>query len=170
MFSFIILTFIDFVQQMLIFTLIHLEQIANTTNENLSSLSTTLTDIQRKLRLWLEETEQSLLNDKVQIVDLKAIDAKKKVYKNLLDQTLEQEHVMEQMKAQAREFYTKTSTDQSRRLQEELTNYQDRLYDAKMFLSERLAKYNRLDKTLSEFEVKMRRLFRFFFQSFVERC
>lgn len=94
------------------------------------------------------------MNDKVQIVDLKAIDAKKKFYKNLLDQTLEQEHVMEQLNAQAREFYTKSSIDQSRRLQEELNNYQDRLYDAKMFLSERLAKYNRLDKTLSEFEVK----------------
>ena len=46
------------------------------------SASTTFTDIQRKLRIWLEETEQSLLNDKVQIIDLKAIDAKKKFYKN----------------------------------------------------------------------------------------
>jgi len=100
------------------------------------------------------------LNDKVQTIDLKAIDAKKKVYKNLLDQTLEQEHNMEQLNSQARESYTKSSIEQSRRLQEELTNYQDRLYDVKMFLSERLAKYNRLDKTLSEFEV-----IRFYFKN-----
>ena len=93
------------------------------------------------------------MNDKVRVVDLQAIDAKKKMYKELLDQTLEQEHLMEQLNVTAREYYPKLAIDTSRRLQEELTNYQDRLYDVKMFLSERLAKYNRVDKTLSDFEV-----------------
>ena len=94
------------------------------------------------------------MNDKVRILDLQAIDAKKKVYKDLLDQTLEQEQSMQELTLQTREFYSRTTVDVSRRLQEELTNYQDRLYDVKMFLSERLAKYNRLDKTLSDFEVR----------------
>ncbi len=84
---------------------------------------------------------------------MKAIDAKKKVYKDLLDQTLEQEHTMEQLNINAKEFSSKLTIDLNRRLQEELTNYRDRLYDVKMFLSERLAKYNRADKTLSDFEV-----------------
>jgi hypothetical protein len=75
------------------------------------------------------------------------------VYKDLLDQTLEQEHVMEELNNTAKEYYPKLTIDISRRLQEELKNYQDRLYDVKMFLSERLAKYNRVDKTLSDFEV-----------------
>ncbi|CAF4861262.1 unnamed protein product, partial [Rotaria sp. Silwood1] len=117
-----------------------------------STLPTHFTDIQRKLRQWLEQVEQSLLNDKVRFGDLQAIDAKKKIYKDLLDQTLEQEHTMEELNVIAREYYSKLSIDISRRLQEELTNYQDRLYDVKMFLSERLAKYNRADKTLSDFE------------------
>ncbi|CAF4529966.1 unnamed protein product [Rotaria sp. Silwood2] len=62
---------------------------------------------------------------------------------------------MEELNVIAREYYSKLSIDISRRLQEELTNYQDRLYDVKMFLSERLAKYNQADKTLSDFEVKL---------------
>ena len=141
------------------FPLVHLESAATspaTTNVSASSTSipTHIVDSQRKLRQWLEQVEQSLLNDKVRIVDLQAIDAKKKIYKDLLDQTLEQEHLMEQVSITAREFYSRTTIDNSRRVQEELTNYQDRLYDVKMFLSERLAKYNRLDKTLSEFEVR----------------
>jgi hypothetical protein len=60
---------------------------------------------------------------------------------------------MEEININARELYPKLSVDVSRRLQEELKNYQDRLYDVKMFLSERLAKYNRVGKTLSDFEV-----------------
>jgi hypothetical protein len=119
----------------------------------LTSLPTTFTDNQRKLRIWLEQVEQSLLNDKVRVVDLQTIDGKKKMYKDLLDQTYEQEHLMEQLNINAKESYPKLTVDISRRLQEELTNYQDRLYDVKMFLSERLAKYNRVDKTLSDFEV-----------------
>ena len=125
------------------------------TSGSLTSLPTNFTDTQRKLRQWLEKVEQSLLNDKVRVVDLQAIDAKKKIYKDLLDQTLEQEHFMEQLNATAREYYPKLTSDISRRLQEELKNYQDRLYDVKMFLSERLAKYNRVDKTLSDFEVRL---------------
>lgn len=137
----------------------HLESAATApATINISTSSTSipshLVDSQRKLRQWLEQVEQSLLNDKVRIVDLQAIDAKKKIYKDLLDQTLEQEHLMEQVNLTAREFYSRTTIDNTRRVQEELTNYQDRLYDVKMFLSERLAKYNRLDKTLSEFEVR----------------
>jgi hypothetical protein len=50
-------------------------------------------------------------------------------------------------------LHPKLTVDVSRRLQEELKNYQDRLYDVKMFLSERLTKYNRVGKTLSDFEV-----------------
>jgi hypothetical protein len=130
------------------------EQVGNaTTSGNLSSLPTNLTDSQRKLRQWLEQTEQSLLNDQVRIIDLQAIDGKKKFYKDLLDQTLEYEHIIEQLNINARDYYPKLTIDISRRLQEELTNYQDRLYDVKMFLSERLAKYSRVDKTLSDFEV-----------------
>jgi len=128
---------------------------SSTASGSLPSLPTSFTDTQRKLRLWLEQVEQSLLNDKVRVVDLQAIDAKKKIYKDLLDQTLEQEHFMEQLNVTAREYYPKLTIDISRRLQEELKNYQDRLYDVKMFLSERLAKYNRVDKTLSDFEVRL---------------
>ncbi|CAF5085915.1 unnamed protein product, partial [Rotaria sp. Silwood1] len=131
----------------------YIDDIGNSTIITSSStLPTHFTDIQRKLRQWLEQVEQSLLNDKVRFGDLQAIDAKKKIYKDLLDQTLEQEHTMEELNVIAREYYSKLSIDISRRLQEELTNYQDRLYDVKMFLSERLAKYNRADKTLSDFE------------------
>ncbi|CAF1590315.1 unnamed protein product, partial [Adineta ricciae] len=93
-----------------------------------------------------------LLNDKVRILDIHATNTKKKAYKDLLDQTFEQEHNLEILNDTARDYYPKLSFDVSRRLQGELTNYQERLYDIKMFLSERLAKYNRLDKTLSDFE------------------
>ncbi|UJR26821.1 hypothetical protein I4U23_008134, partial [Adineta vaga] len=128
------------------------EQITSSGTGNLSSLPSTFIDIQTKLRLWLEHVEQSLLNDKVRILDIHATNAKKKVYKDLLDQTFEQEHNLEILNETAREYYSKLTLDVSRRLQGELTNYQERLYDIKMFLSERLAKYNRLDKTLSDFE------------------
>ena len=122
---------------------------------NLSLLPSTFTDIQNKLRLWLEHVEQSLLNDRVRIVDIHAINTKKKAYKDLLDQTFEQEHNLESLHEEiAREYYSKLTVDVSRRLQGELNNYQERLYDVKMFLSERLAKYSRLDKTLSDFEVR----------------
>jgi hypothetical protein len=60
---------------------------------------------------------------------------------------------MEELNVNARELHPKLTVDVSRRLQEELKNYQDRLYDVKMFLSERLTKYNRVGKTLSDFEV-----------------
>jgi len=60
---------------------------------------------------------------------------------------------MEQLNVNSREYYPKLTIDISRRLQEELTNYQDRLYDVKMFLSERLAKSNLVHKSLSDFEV-----------------
>ncbi|CAF3670938.1 unnamed protein product [Adineta steineri] len=119
---------------------------------NLSLLPSTFVDTQNKLRLWLEHVEQSLLSDKVRIIDIHAINAKKKVYKDLLDQTFEQEHNLEILNDIAREYYCKLTTDVTRRLQGELTNYHERLSDIKMFLSERLAKYNRLDKTLSDFE------------------
>ena len=94
-----------------------------------------------------------LLNDKVRLVDSQAINGKKNAYKDLLDQTYEQEQLMATLTETARDYYPKLTMDTSRRLQEELSNYQDRLYDVKMFLSERLAKYNRVDQTLSDFEV-----------------
>jgi hypothetical protein len=103
----------------------------------------------------LEHVEQSLLNDKIRIVDIHSINVKKKVYKDLLDQTFEQEHNLETLNELTREYSSKLTIDISRRLQQEITNYQDRLYDVKMFLSDRLAKYNRLDKTLTDFEVKI---------------
>ncbi|CAF3232841.1 unnamed protein product [Rotaria sp. Silwood2] len=129
-----------------------LYDIGNPTIISNVSLPTNFIDAQRKLRQWLEQTEQALLNDKVRFGDLQTINAKKKIYKDLFDQTVEQEHIMEELNVIAREYYSKLSIDISRRLQEELTNYQDRLYDVKMFLSERLAKYNQADKTLSDFE------------------
>lgn len=133
-----------------------IEQITSSGTGNLSILPTTFIETQTKLRLWLEHVEQSLLNDKVRILDIHATNAKKKAYKDLLDQTFEQEHNLEILNDTARDYYPKLSFDVSRRLQGELTNYQERLYDIKMFLSERLAKYNRLDKTLSDFEVRRR--------------
>ncbi|CAF3702214.1 unnamed protein product [Rotaria socialis] len=123
-----------------------------TTLSNASSLPPNFLETQRKLRQWLEEIEQKLLNDKVRICDLQVIDAKKKMYKDLLDQTLERERTMEELNLNAREQYTKVPADAARRLQEELNNYQDRLYDVKMFLTERLTKYSRVDKTLTDFE------------------
>lgn len=121
---------------------------------DLSSLSSIFTDTQRTLRLWLEHVEQSLLNDKIRIVDIHTITIKKKVYKDLLDQTFEQERNLETLNELARESYSKLTIDVSRRLQQELINYKDRLLDIKMFLTDRLAKYNRYEKTLTEFEVK----------------
>ena len=117
-------------------------------------LPTIFTDTQRTLRLWLEHVEQSLLNDKIRFVDIHSINAKKKVYKDLLDQTFEQEHNLETLNEIAREWFSKLTIDVSRRLQQEITNYQDRLSYVKMFLSDRLAKYSRLEKTLTDFEVK----------------
>ncbi len=102
----------------------------------------------------MEHVEQSLLNDKIRIVDIHSINVKKKVYKDLLDQTFEQEHNLETLNEITREYYSKLSIDVSRRLQQEITNYQDRLQDIKMFLSDRLAKYTRIHKTLTDFEVK----------------
>ena len=121
---------------------------------DLSSLSSVFTDTQRTLRLWLEHVEQSLLNDKIRIVDIHSITIKKKVYKDLLDQTFEQERNLETLNELARESYSKLTIDVSRRLQQELINYKDRLLDIKMFLTDRLAKYHRYEKTLTEFEVK----------------
>jgi hypothetical protein len=71
-----------------------------------------------------------------------------------LDQTFEQEHNFESLNEILREHSSKLTIDVTRRLQQELTNYQERLSDVKMFLSERLAKYSRLEKTLSDFEVR----------------
>jgi len=149
-----IVVVIVFIVEIHCFPVLYLEHKSSGTG-NLSLLPSTFTDIQHKLRLWLEHVEQSLLNDKVRIVDIHAINAKKKAYKDLLDQTFEQEHNLESLNEIVREYYSKLTADVSRRLQGELTNYQERLYDVKMFLSERLAKYNRLDKTLSDFEVRI---------------
>lgn len=87
-------------------------------------------------------------------MDIHSITSKKKVYKDLLDQTFEQERNLETLNELARESYSKLTIDVSRRLQQELINYKDRLLDIKMFLTDRLAKYNRYEKTLTEFEVK----------------
>ena len=86
-------------------------------------------------------------------MDIHSITIKKKVYKDLLDQTFEQEHNLETLNELTRESYSKLTDDVTRRLQKELSNYRDRLLDIKMFLSDRLAKYNRYEKTLTEFEV-----------------
>ncbi|CAF1053595.1 unnamed protein product, partial [Didymodactylos carnosus] len=75
---------------------------------------------------------------------------------DLLDQTFEQERTMEYLNSVANEYFGKLTHDISRGLQIELENFQDRLYDVKMFLSERLTKYNRLHKTLSDFEVRFK--------------
>ena len=90
-------------------------QISTSGTGNLSILPSTFTDIQHKLRLWLEHVEKSLLNDKIRFSDLHAINAKKKVYKDLLDQTFEQEHNLEYLTDTAREYYPKLSIDICRR-------------------------------------------------------
>ncbi|CAF3539694.1 unnamed protein product [Rotaria sordida] len=118
----------------------------------LSLLPTIFNDTQRKLRVWLEYVEQSLLHDKVRVNDIHTITTKKKVYKDLLDQTFEQEHNLESLNKISNEYYSKLTVDVSRRLQDELNNYRDRLNDIKMFLSERLTKCSTLDKTLNDFE------------------
>lgn len=94
------------------------------------------------------------MNDKVRLTDSQALNNKKKLYKDLLDQTSDQEQLMDQLNGTVKELYPKLTIDSSRRLQEELTNYKDRLYDVKQFLSERLAKYSRVDQTLTEFQVE----------------
>ncbi len=137
----------------ILFSFFYSDQRSSGTGD-LSILPSIFTDTQRTLRLWLEHVEQSLLNDKIRIVDIHSITIKKKVYKDLLDQTFEQERNLETLNEITRESYSKLTIDVSRRLQQELTNYQDRLLDIKMFLSDRLAKYNRFEKTLTDFEVK----------------
>lgn len=87
-------------------------------------------------------------------MDIHSITIKKKVYKDLLDQTFEQERNLETLIEIARDSSSKLTVDVGRRLQKQLTNYQDRLVDVKMFISDRLAKYNRFEKTLTEFEVE----------------
>ncbi|CAF3430971.1 unnamed protein product [Rotaria sp. Silwood1] len=117
-----------------------------------SILPTIFTDTQRKLRIWLEYVEPQLVHDKARVINIHAINMKKKVYKDLLDQTFEQEHHLESLNKIANEYYSKLTIDVSRRLEEELINYRDRLNDIKMFLSDRLTKSTNLDKTLNDFE------------------
>jgi hypothetical protein len=119
-----------------------------------SSLPSAFTDAQHKLRQWLEDVEQTLLNDKVRLTDSQLIQTKKSIYNDLLEQTFDYEHTLEYLQDTVKEFFTKLTLDSSRRLQEELTNYHDRLYDVKMFLGERLATYNRVDQTLNDFQVR----------------
>jgi hypothetical protein len=138
---------------MFFFLFFYSEQRSSGTGD-LSILPSVFTDTQRTLRLWLEHVEQSLIKDKIRIVDIHSINVKKKVYKDLLDQTFEQEHNLETLNEITREWYSKLTIDVSRRLQQELTNYQDRLSDVKMFLSDRLAKFTRFEKVLTDFEVK----------------
>lgn len=137
-------------------------------------MPSSFTDAQRKFRLWLEDVEQTLLNDKVRLTDAQAIQNRKKNYKDLLDQTLDQEHRLENLNKMMNEFSSQLTVDSHRRLQEELTNYNDRLYDVKMFLSERLTKCHRLDQTLTEFQVNSMNFVSkkktFVFLFFSERC
>ncbi|CAF0755155.1 unnamed protein product, partial [Didymodactylos carnosus] len=107
---------------------------------------------QKKIREWLQHVEQLLLTDKIQKCDNQAIEQKKIFYKDLLDQTFEQERTMEYLNTTANEYYEKLPYDIRRELQVELQNFQYRLYDIKTFLSERLTKYNKLHKMLSDFE------------------
>jgi hypothetical protein len=119
-------------------------------------LSSIFTDTQRKLRLWLEHVEPPLLNDKLRLHDLNAINAKKRVYQDLFDQTLEQERHLESLNYLARDYYTKLTAEHGRHLQEELLDYQHRLNDIKMFLSNILPKCARFERTLTDFEVDYR--------------
>lgn len=66
---------------------------------------------------------------------------------------MDYEHLMEFLNGTVRDYQVKLTVESHRRLQEELTNYKDRLYDVKMFLTERLTKYNRIDQTLTKFQV-----------------
>lgn len=91
----------------------------------------------------------------MRLTDAQAIQNRKKNYKDLLEQTLDQEQRLENLNKMMNEFNNQLTVDSHRRLQEELTNYSDRLYDVKMFLSERLTKCNRLDQTLAEFQVNL---------------
>lgn len=119
-----------------------------------SQLSSTFTDTQRKLRLWLEHVEQSINNDKLRLLDLNAINAKRRVYKDLFDQANEHEHNLESLRDQSRDFYTKLTVEQNRHLQDDLLDYQHRLNEVKIFLSNALTKCHRFEKTLTDFEVK----------------
>ena len=119
-----------------------------------SQLSTAFNDTLRKLRLWLEHVEQSLSNDKLRLVDLNAINTKRRIYKDLFDQSNEQEHHLQTLKEQTRDYISKLSLEHSRHLQDDLLSYQQRLDDVKMFLSNALTKCHRFEKTLTDFEVK----------------
>jgi len=117
-----------------------------------SQLSSTFTDTQRKLRLWLEHVEQSINNDKLRLLDLNAINAKRRVYKDLFDQANEHEHNLESLRDLSRDFYTKLTVEQNRHLQDDLLDYQHRLNEVKIFLSNALTKCHRFEKTLTDFE------------------
>lgn len=126
-----------------------------------SQLSSTFTDTQRKLRLWLEHVEKSISNDKLRLLDLNAINAKRRYYKDLLDQANEHERNLETLREQAREFYTKLSVEHNRQLRDDLLDYHNRLQDVKMFLSNSLTKCHRFEKTLTDFEVRITKMFFF---------
>lgn len=117
-----------------------------------SQLSSTFTDTQRKLRLWLEHVEKSINNDKLRLLDLNAINAKRRHYKDFLDQANEHERNLESLREQAREFYTKLSVEHNRQLRDDLLDYHNRLQDVKMFLSNSLTKCHRFEKTLTDFQ------------------
>lgn len=95
------------------------------------------------------------MGDKIRICDSHTINTKKKVYKDLLEQTCEQERNLETLNKIANEYYSKLTIEVTRRVQDELINYRDRLNDIKMFLSERLAKCHSVEKKLNEFEVRI---------------
>lgn len=80
------------------------------------------------------------------------------MYRELLDQTFEQEHNLKSLNRIASEYYSKLNVEATRRLQDELVNYRDRLNDIKMFLTERLARTNNLEKSLNEFEVNFEQI------------
>ena len=103
--------------------------------------------------MWIEHVEKSLSSEKLRLVDTNAINKKRRFYKDLLDQTLEQEHHLESLNTLSRDYTSKLTYDQNRHLQDELLHYRHRLNDIKMFLSDALTKYQRYENCLTEFEV-----------------
>ena len=92
---------------------------SNTVVGTLSSLPSNFIDTQNKLRQWLEQIEQLLLNDKVRFGDDKLIETKKKRYKDLLEQTSEKEHIMKELNIR-KNIQMKQKSTQKRRQNSEL--------------------------------------------------
>lgn len=102
----------------------------------------------------MEHVENSLLCEKFRPKDIASINTKRRVYKELLDQTMQQEHHLQSLNELARDYTTKLTYEQNRHLKDELINYGHRLNDIKMFLTNALTRCNGLEKSMTDFEVK----------------